>query len=86
MLEEAAKNWRESRSGGRRSGWGNIGHAGFKHSFAANRRRLRFEFPDGMPAGQQRDPRPGAPDYRPPPLPETTFVPMRSISVTASPA
>eukprot|EP00959_Pyramimonas_sp_CCMP1952_P433322 9074250-Pyramimonas_sp.AAC.1 len=70
MLEEAAKNWRESRSGGRRSSWGNIGHAGFKHSCTANRRRPRFEFPDGVLPGQLRDPRPGALDYQPPPLPE----------------
>eukprot|EP00959_Pyramimonas_sp_CCMP1952_P415653 8709218-Pyramimonas_sp.AAC.1 len=77
MIQDAAEEWRESRSGGRRSGWGNIGHAGFKRPFLADRKPPRFEFPNGTPLGQRRDPRQGAPDFQPPPLPEARLVSMR---------
>ncbi|CAK0822682.1 unnamed protein product, partial [Prorocentrum cordatum] len=85
MLAEAAGDWRERQSGGRRSGWGNIGHAGFDRSFTANS-RVRFEFPDGMPNDQQPDPRDGAPEYQPPPSPDEAFVSIRRKYVRASPA
>ncbi|CAK0849575.1 unnamed protein product [Prorocentrum cordatum] len=85
MLAEAARNWRECQSGGRRSGWGNIGHGGFDRSFAASCRAC-FEFPDGMLSDQRPDPRDGAPEFQPPRLPQEAFISMRRKCARASPA
>eukprot|EP00959_Pyramimonas_sp_CCMP1952_P427702 8957656-Pyramimonas_sp.AAC.1 len=86
MIQEAAAAWREAQSCGRRSGWGHIGHAGFKRSYTAYRKPPRFENPQGTPLTQPKDPRIGAPEHQPPTMSQSELDRMRSVHVIASPA